>query len=429
MLCRGVSFQRSEAPLVSILVTAYGNLPLTMRCLRALTESAITVPHEVIVSEDHSGDQEMTALASIPGLRYVSQPKNLGFLRNANALAFQAAGTYIAFLNNDALVQPGWLDALLSVFERFPDCGAAGSLLLFPDGRVQEAGGIVWADARCMNYGRGDISNKSDYSFTRVVDYVSAASILMRRDVFLSLGGFDTFFAPAYYEDTDLAFRLRRQGLQTYFEPRSRVTHEEGGSYGRTRFSKAKRRQWLNRIKFRARWKQVLVQQCRASAQNISIACDRLSANGHAELLVEDDVTGGHDLAIQLALVLRKAGHPTRISVRSGSVDTEKLKRSGIEVINIDFGETISPGLIASRSRAVSFLITSEKKESTKLEDLASHKANFMVIPGIEGSWSLYAYADGSFVAKLPNLSSDHSVNGALASVLEQSMVAARSAR
>ncbi|WP_425480641.1 glycosyltransferase family 2 protein [Arenimonas daejeonensis] len=138
----------------------------------------------------------------------------------------------LVFLNNDTTVQPGWLDALLATFETHPDTGLAGSKLVYPDGRLQEAGGIVFTDGTCWNYGRFEDPDHPRYNFVREVDYCSGAAIALRRDLFLRLGGFDSHYAPAYYEDTDLAMRIREQGLKVRYQPASVVIHHEGISSG-----------------------------------------------------------------------------------------------------------------------------------------------------------------------------------------------------
>ena len=133
-----------------------------------------------------------------------------------------AGGEFVVMLNNDTQVLDGWLDALLETFEEFPDTGLAGARLVYPDGRLQEAGGIVFNDGSGWNYGRLDDPSRPEYLYTREVDYVSGACIALRRELFEELGGFDAQYAPAYYEDTDLAFRIRAHGLKGAVLPHAR---------------------------------------------------------------------------------------------------------------------------------------------------------------------------------------------------------------
>jgi glycosyltransferase involved in cell wall biosynthesis len=180
----------------------------------------------------------------------------MGFVRSCNAGAALARGNYLIFLNNDTQVQPGWLEALIETFDSFPDAGLVGSRLIFPDGRQQEAGAIVFRDGSSWNYGHLDDPYKPQYSYLREPDYVSGAALAIQRDLFERLGGFDEHFAPAYYEDADLAFRVRAAGYRVLYQPLSRVVHFEGVSAGTDEHAGAgmKRFQAINRQKFLDRW-------------------------------------------------------------------------------------------------------------------------------------------------------------------------------
>src|SRR5690606_13982488 len=135
------------------------------------------VPFEVLLVEDASGEVEMDRFAGVPGLRYRRNAENLGYLRSINSALTAVRGEFVHFLNNDTVVQPGWLDALLRTFALFHDCGMAGSRLVYPDGRLQEAGAIIWSDGRGCNIGRGGVATDPAWATVREVDYASAASV------------------------------------------------------------------------------------------------------------------------------------------------------------------------------------------------------------------------------------------------------------
>lgn len=249
---------RHAKPVASVIVPVYGHLPLTLACLRALADCGDATPFEVIVVDDASPDDSHRVLPSIPGLRYLRNPRNLGFIGASNAGAELASGEFLVFLNNDTTVRPGWLDALLRTFATHPDTGLAGSRLVYPDGRLQEAGGIVFSDGSCWNYGRFDDPDHPRYGHVREVDYCSGAAIAVRRSLFLDLHGFDVHFAPAYYEDTDLAMRVRERGLKVRYQPASVVVHHEGATSGTDTASGTKAYQRVNQRKFLERWRDVL---------------------------------------------------------------------------------------------------------------------------------------------------------------------------
>ncbi|MBB6598428.1 glycosyltransferase [Luteimonas sp. MC1825] len=250
----GLAFAVHDAPLVTILVASYGHFDQTRRCLESIRDAGADAAFEVILVEDASGEVEMDRFAHVPGLVYRRNDTNLGFLRSVNAALPLVRGACLHLLNNDTVVTPGWLDALLRTFAIFHDCGIAGSMLVYPDGRLQEAGGIVWSDASGCNVGRGGEPSDPQFAAVREVDYVSGASVMVRTELFRQLGGFDERYAPAYYEDTDLAFRLRDRGLLAFFQPASVVVHQEGLSHGTDEGAGGKAWQARNREVFRERW-------------------------------------------------------------------------------------------------------------------------------------------------------------------------------
>ncbi len=230
---------------------------------------------EVIVIDDATPDTSTACLAGIHGIRLVINPRNLGFLGSCNTAARVADGEFLLFLNNDTQVLSGWLDQLLAVFRSCDDVGAVGSKLLYPDGRLQEAGCIVWDDGSGWNYGKLDDPDRPAYNYRREVDYCSAASLMVPRALFNRVGGFDACYAPAYCEDSDLAFRLRERGYKVIYQPRSQVVHFEGISHGKDLTSGIKTFQSRNQHTFQERWQPILSREHLPNGAHVMRARDR----------------------------------------------------------------------------------------------------------------------------------------------------------
>ena len=248
----------SDVPVASIVIPVHDGAEITERCLKALLGSIDDLPYEVIVVDDCADAATKALLASVGGLRVVVNETNLNFLHSVNRGAAEARGRHIVLLNNDTEPQPGWLRALVDRADSRDDIGVVAAKLIYPDGSLQEAGGIVWRDGTAWNFGRGDGSSEPQYSYVRSIDYGSAAALLVRRTVWESVGGFDERFAPGYWEDTDLCFAARAAGSDVVYEPAAVVVHHEGQSMGTDTASGGKHNQVLNQPKFIEKWKAVL---------------------------------------------------------------------------------------------------------------------------------------------------------------------------
>jgi len=242
----------------TIVIPVYGQLAYTLNALHSLFQHESRYRFEIIVGDDGSPDDSGLFLPNVKEVAYVRHAVNGGFIENCNATARLGSGRYLVFLNNDIRVCPGWLDGLLDSFGNFPKAGLVGSQLLYPDGALQEAGGIVWRDGGAWNYGRNDDPNRPRYNYAAPCDYVSAASVAIGRALWETLGGFDIDYKPAYYEDTDLAFRVRKAGYEVVYQPVSKAIHYEGKTSGTDTASGVKSRQKVNQITFFNRWKDSL---------------------------------------------------------------------------------------------------------------------------------------------------------------------------
>jgi glycosyltransferase involved in cell wall biosynthesis len=161
------------------------------------------------------------------------------------------------------------------VLETREKVGVVGPRLLFPNGKLQEAGAIMWRDGSAWNFGRMDDPEKPDYCYLKETDYISGACLMIRAHLWQQLGGFDTRYAPAYCEDADLAFAARQAGYQVVYQPLSSVFHFEGVSHGTDLDAGIKQYQVRNQERFREKWADVLDAEHFDNAEHVPLARDR----------------------------------------------------------------------------------------------------------------------------------------------------------
>ncbi|HEY7515164.1 MAG TPA: glycosyltransferase, partial [Vicinamibacteria bacterium] len=197
---RGIRLPAATNPTVSVVLPVHNHVDYTLSCLEAMARHRPEASFEVVVVDDLSTDETPRLLGLVENLVYLRNEANLGFLRTVNRGAHAARGRYLLILNSDTQPQPGWLDALLAAFDD-PAVGLAGSKLIYPSGHLQEAGAVLRADGAVELVGLDDDPGLPEYNVAREVDHCSAASVMVPRDLFLELGGFDELYAPAYFED------------------------------------------------------------------------------------------------------------------------------------------------------------------------------------------------------------------------------------
>ena len=244
----------------SIIIPVFNHVDYTRACIHAVTSHTPAGSYDIIVIDNASSDDTAEYLSGLSNdaIRVIQNDTNRGFVDACNQGAAEAHTPYLVFLNNDTEPRKGWLEALIQALEQAPDIGAAGSKLIYPDGRLQEAGAVVFSDGTAKNFGRGDNPDTPAYNRSCEVDYCSGASMLVRRDLFHSLGGFDKHYAPAYYEETDLCFKIRDKGYRVIYVPGSEVIHHGSVTAGLDECIGFRKYLAINRQKFLQRWHPIL---------------------------------------------------------------------------------------------------------------------------------------------------------------------------
>jgi len=335
-----VAFSVEPEPDISIIVPVYGHYAVTLRCLQAvMLHSGSTLRYEVIIADDKPAGRIAPLLHErVPGLRIIENSSNLGFLRSCNNAAESTLGRHIVFLNNDTVVQPDWLAPLVRLADADPLVGLVGCKLLNANGTVQEAGGIMLRNGWGLPYGAGQDPAAPEYNFVRDVDVAIGACILVRREAFEQAGGFDDRYAPAFYEEFDLAFALRDRGWRVVYQPASVVMHLDSNSYGT---AARDRHSLVNHAKFCAKWATALLSQPLPSAPELHIR-GRPAAAGIV-LVIDDRVPQWDRNAGALALtqylhLLQGMGYQAIFCPVADATPIEPyttaLQQDGIEVLH-----------------------------------------------------------------------------------------------
>lgn len=337
-----LNFPVEEHPEVSIIIPVYNQIHYTYLCLASILEHTKDVSYEILIADDVSSDATEHLGEFVSNITVCRNETNQGFLRNCNNAAKSARGRYVMFLNNDTQVTEGWLSSLVNLIKSDPSIGMVGSKLVYPDGRLQEAGGIIWSDGSGWNYGRLDNPDKAEYNYVKDVDYISGAAILLSNELWKQIGGFDERYAPAYCEDSDLAFEVRKAGYRVVYQPLSKVIHFEGVSNGTdVNGGGLKRYQVENSEKLKEKWKEEFKNQC-VNTGNPNPFRARERSMGKPVILVVDhyvptfDKDAGSKTTFQYLKMFLKKGYVVKFvgdNYLHEEPYTTVLQQMGIEVL------------------------------------------------------------------------------------------------
>lgn len=334
----------SDFPEVSIIIPVYNQLSYTLKCLKAIALNvADKTKVEIILVNDCSTDQTQDVLEPISAIKLIDNPSNQGFIHSCNKGASFAEGKYLYFLNNDTEIKPNCIESLIEVLVQDEQVGAVGSKLIYPQGSLQEAGGIIWQDASGWNYGRQDNPHAPEYNYLRPVDYCSGASLMVRQEIFEELKGFERDFAPAYYEDTDLCFAIRHQlDLKVVYQPKSEVVHYEGITSGTSTNNGVKQYQVVNAAKFKKKWETALTDNYLPNADITNVPLATRKYLGNKTILVIDsympcyDKESGSRRLFQLLEIFKSLNYHVIFAADNGVKDepyTSMLQNLQIEVL------------------------------------------------------------------------------------------------
>jgi GT2 family glycosyltransferase len=224
-----IDFSLRAAPKISVILVMFNQIDLTLNALDSLRH-CYAGEIELILADSGSADESRHIERYVTGAKIVRFNHNVGYVESCNAALAHVTAPVTLFMNNDILLERGAVAAALRRLAMEPDAGAVGGKIVRTNGKLQEAGCIIWRDGSTEGYLRDADPNTPEANFVREVDFCSGVFLAVRSDVLRSLGGFDAIFKPAYFEETDLCIRLYHAGYKVIYDPAIMITHQEYSS-------------------------------------------------------------------------------------------------------------------------------------------------------------------------------------------------------
>jgi GT2 family glycosyltransferase len=212
---------------VVVVIVSYNKKNLISRCLDSIDENTSYPSYEIVVVDNGSVDGTSEMLKQkYPGIKIIRNETNIGFVRANNQAVKESAKhdpDFFFLLNNDTIVHRGWIETAVELANSQNDVGIVGCKLLYPDGRIQHAGGRI--SPRGPSHIGIEKDDHGEFDKVTEVDFVTGAAFLVKREVIEKIGLFDEGYSPAYFEDVDLCVRARKCGYKVLYNPKSVVTH------------------------------------------------------------------------------------------------------------------------------------------------------------------------------------------------------------
>jgi GT2 family glycosyltransferase len=217
---------------VTVVIPVFNKFELTKQCLESIRQFPPNVPFDIIIVDNGSSDcthQEVLDICKTdPNITYIQNETNKGFASACNTGARHSDKKFVMFLNNDTIVRPDWLDALVNVFHD-PAVGICGSKLLYPNGTIQHAGFCLKYEIVPVSQFAGESGNSIKANRLLEVIAVTGASLLVRKVVYDSVDGMDERYGM-FYEDVDFCLKVHKTGLKIIYNPASSFIHIEAQS-------------------------------------------------------------------------------------------------------------------------------------------------------------------------------------------------------
>ncbi|WP_129670584.1 glycosyltransferase family 2 protein [Candidatus Chloroploca sp. Khr17] len=219
---------------VAVVVLSWNAADALCACLAALLRQQRPADKLLVVDNASADASVARVAAAFPEVEILTNPHNLGFAGGMNVglrslLAASPPFDIAVLLNQDTLVDPGWLAGLLAPLDE-PQVAAVGSKIRYPDGRLQHAGALLeWPLGLVRHVGWGE-PDQGQYELPRDYEVLTGAALALRLAALVDVGLFDEGFWPAYYEDVDLCWRLARAGYRLVYASAATLAHQESHS-------------------------------------------------------------------------------------------------------------------------------------------------------------------------------------------------------
>jgi GT2 family glycosyltransferase/glycosyltransferase involved in cell wall biosynthesis/Tfp pilus assembly protein PilF len=228
---RGLRWHQQDRPAVSLVILSYQRPDLVENLIKSIWLFTEGYPYEIIVVDNGSPPGTHVLKPQIRNrIRRITLTRNQYLGDAYNIGAESARGRYLVMFNNDIIVTPNWLQPLIKELETNSAAGIVGPKFLYPNGVLQEAGGLIDSAANVIQRGKRGKAEAPEFNIKEDVDYVTGATMAVPRDLYLDVLGYDWRWAPGYFEDPDFCFKVAARGYKTVYNPASEVFHIEGAT-------------------------------------------------------------------------------------------------------------------------------------------------------------------------------------------------------
>jgi len=252
----------APAPLVSLIIPTRNGLQLLRQCVQSVLARTAYAPYEIVIVDNGSDDPAtlhyLRELQADSRIRVQRDDRAFNFAALNNAAVPLCRGRVLGFVNNDVeVISAGWLDEMVGLAMR-ADVGAVGARLWFSDATLQHAGVILGIGGVAAHVhqrlARGQPGYQGRAHVTQEFSAVTAACMLMRREVFEQVNGFDEVAFAVDFNDVDLCLRIRRAGHRVVWTPHAELFHHESATRGASWSEEKKARQVREFQRMRERW-------------------------------------------------------------------------------------------------------------------------------------------------------------------------------